>query len=119
MAKLSANCIIRQDFETKAQRRRRKCNSMCYALGGKVIEMEFRAGEQSRINCSRLAGEKADNWWLRRRPRVATENFVNGTLTKAGHYLEIANCECSHFNIILTYLIEGKACRCLIASEIC
>lgn len=56
------------------------------------------AGQQSRIHCTRLAGDKADNWWLRQHPRVigmkfrkgvkraeisnAIDNYVNGTIGK-------------------------------------
>ncbi|XP_065371683.1 bifunctional purine biosynthesis protein ATIC [Calliphora vicina] len=71
-------------------------NSVCYARDGQVIGIG--AGQQSRIHCTRLAGEKADNWWLRQHPRVAgmkfkagvkraeisnaIDNFVNGTVGK-------------------------------------
>lgn len=57
------------------------------------------AGQQSRIHCTRLAGDKADNWWLRHHPRVlgmkfkagvkraeisnAVDQYVSGTLEKA------------------------------------
>lgn len=56
------------------------------------------AGQQSRIHCTRLAGDKADNWWLRHHPKVlkmkfkpkvkradisnAIDNYVNGTIGK-------------------------------------
>jgi len=43
-------------------------NSVCYAHRGQVIGMG--AGQQSRIHCTRLAGEKAANWWLRQHERV-------------------------------------------------
>uniref|UniRef100_A0A1I7Y195 Bifunctional purine biosynthesis protein ATIC n=1 Tax=Steinernema glaseri TaxID=37863 RepID=A0A1I7Y195_9BILA len=43
-------------------------NSVCYAHRGQVIGMG--AGQQSRIHCTRLAGEKAANWWMRQHPRV-------------------------------------------------
>ncbi|XP_073815203.1 bifunctional purine biosynthesis protein ATIC [Musca autumnalis] len=71
-------------------------NSVCYARDGQVIGIG--AGQQSRIHCTRLAGEKADNWWLRQHPRVAgmkfkagvkraeisnaIDNYVNGTVGK-------------------------------------
>nr|XP_023013134.1 bifunctional purine biosynthesis protein PURH-like [Leptinotarsa decemlineata] len=71
-------------------------NSVCYAKDGQVIGIG--AGQQSRIHCTRLAGEKADNWWLRQHPRVigmkfkkgvkraeisnAIDNFVNGNVGK-------------------------------------
>ncbi|XP_053687900.1 LOW QUALITY PROTEIN: bifunctional purine biosynthesis protein ATIC-like [Sabethes cyaneus] len=71
-------------------------NSVCYAKDGQVIGIG--AGQQSRIHCTRLAGDKADNWWLRQYPRVtsmrfkkgvkraeisnAIDNYVNGTVGK-------------------------------------
>ncbi len=42
-------------------------NSVCYAMGGRTIGVG--AGQQSRIHCTRLAGNKADNWWLRQNER--------------------------------------------------
>ncbi|XP_048479014.1 bifunctional purine biosynthesis protein ATIC isoform X3 [Plutella xylostella] len=69
-------------------------NSVCYARDGQVIGIG--AGQQSRIHCTRLAGDKAGNWWLRRLPRLrdvrfsaaatravqsnAVDNYVNGTV---------------------------------------
>lgn len=71
-------------------------NSVCYARNGQVIGIG--AGQQSRIHCTRLAGDKADNWWLRQHPKVtsmefkktvkraeksnAIDNYVNGTVGK-------------------------------------
>jgi phosphoribosylaminoimidazolecarboxamide formyltransferase/IMP cyclohydrolase len=52
-------------------------NSVCYALNGTVIGLG--AGQQSRIHCTRLAGDKADNWWLRHHPRVLELPFKKGT----------------------------------------
>lgn len=52
-------------------------NTVCYALDGQVIGMG--AGQQSRIHCTRLAGDKADNWWLRRHPNVLGFQFKAGT----------------------------------------
>lgn len=43
-------------------------NSVCYVKGGQAIGIG--AGQQSRIHCTRLAGQKADNWWLRQNPKV-------------------------------------------------
>lgn len=43
-------------------------NSVCYVKGGQAIGIG--AGQQSRIHCTRLAGQKADNWWLRQSPKV-------------------------------------------------
>ncbi len=51
-------------------------NSVCYAKGGQAIGIG--AGQQSRIHCTRLAGTKADNWWLRQHPRVMNLPFVPG-----------------------------------------
>ncbi|CAH2306173.1 bifunctional purine biosynthesis PURH [Pelobates cultripes] len=51
-------------------------NSVCYAKDGQVIGMG--AGQQSRIHCTRLAGDKADNWWLRHHPRVLSMKFKTG-----------------------------------------
>lgn len=71
-------------------------NSVCYARDGQVIGIG--AGQQSRIHCTRLAGDKADNWWMRQHPKVlnmkfkktvkraeisnAIDNYVNGTVGK-------------------------------------
>lgn len=52
-------------------------NSVCYALNGQVIGLG--AGQQSRIHCTRLAGDKADNWWLRFNPRVLGLKWKKGT----------------------------------------
>uniref|UniRef100_A0A6Q2X143 Bifunctional purine biosynthesis protein ATIC n=1 Tax=Esox lucius TaxID=8010 RepID=A0A6Q2X143_ESOLU len=51
-------------------------NSVCYAKDGQVIGIG--AGQQSRIHCTRLAGDKADNWWLRHHPRVLGMKFRSG-----------------------------------------
>ncbi|KAA3657469.1 MAG: phosphoribosylaminoimidazolecarboxamide formyltransferase [Chloroflexi bacterium] len=51
-------------------------NTVCYAVEGQVIGMG--AGQQSRIHCTRLAGDKADNWWLRQHPRVLDFKFKPG-----------------------------------------
>jgi phosphoribosylaminoimidazolecarboxamide formyltransferase/IMP cyclohydrolase len=48
-------------------------NSVCYAKGGQVIGIG--AGQQSRIHCTRLAGQKADNWFLRQNPKVLNLSF--------------------------------------------
>ena len=50
-------------------------NSVCYAKGGQAIGIG--AGQQSRIHCTRLAGSKADNWWLRQSPQVMGLQFVD------------------------------------------
>ena len=51
-------------------------NSVCYAKGGQAIGIG--AGQQSRIHCTRLAGQKADNWFLRQSPQVMGLQFVDG-----------------------------------------
>ena len=51
-------------------------NSVCYALGGQVIGVG--AGQQSRIHCTRLAGNKADVWFLRQHPKVLGLPFKPG-----------------------------------------
>ncbi|KAL7276823.1 bifunctional phosphoribosylaminoimidazolecarboxamide formyltransferase/IMP cyclohydrolase [Rhizina undulata] len=52
-------------------------NSVCYAKNGQVIGLG--AGQQSRIHCTRLAGDKTDNWWLRQHPRVLSLKWKKGT----------------------------------------
>ena len=52
-------------------------NSVCYATRGQVVGLG--AGQQSRIHCTRLAGDKADNWWLRFHPRVLGIKWKKGT----------------------------------------
>lgn len=51
-------------------------NSVCYAKGGQAIGVG--AGQQSRVHCTRLAGNKADNWFLRQCPKVLELQFVDG-----------------------------------------
>ena len=51
-------------------------NSVCYVKGGQAIGIG--AGQQSRIHCTRLAGSKADNWWLRQSPQVLSLPFKPG-----------------------------------------
>lgn len=51
-------------------------NSVCYVRGGQAIGIG--AGQQSRIHCTRLAGQKADNWFLRQSPQVMNLQFVDG-----------------------------------------
>jgi len=51
-------------------------NSVCYVKDGQAIGIG--AGQQSRIHCTRLAGNKADNWWLRQYPKVMDLPFVDG-----------------------------------------
>ena len=51
-------------------------NSVCYVKDGQVIGIG--AGQQSRIHCTRLAGSKADEWWLRQCPKVMNLPFKEG-----------------------------------------
>lgn len=51
-------------------------NSVCYAKDGQAIGIG--AGQQSRVHCTRLAGQKADNWYLRQAPQVLDLQFVDG-----------------------------------------
>jgi len=51
-------------------------NSVCYVAGGQAIGIG--AGQQSRIHCTRLAGSKADNWFLRQHPDVLNLPFISG-----------------------------------------
>ena len=51
-------------------------NSVCFVKDGQAIGIG--AGQQSRIHCTRLAGSKADNWWLRQSPQVLNLPFVDG-----------------------------------------
>jgi len=51
-------------------------NSVCYVKDGQAIGVG--AGQQSRIHCTRLAGSKADNWYLRQHPKVLGLQFVDG-----------------------------------------
>ena len=52
-------------------------NSVCYVKDGQAIGVG--AGQQSRIHCTRLAGQKADNWYLRQHPKVLGLQFVDNT----------------------------------------
>ena len=51
-------------------------NSVCYVKDGQAIGIG--AGQQSRVHCTRLAGQKADNWWLRQCPKVMNLPFIDG-----------------------------------------
>lgn len=50
-------------------------NSVCFVKGGQAIGIG--AGQQSRVHCTRLAGQKADNWLLRQSPKVLNLQFVD------------------------------------------
>ncbi len=51
-------------------------NSVCYVKDGQAIGIG--AGQQSRVHCTRLAGQKADNWWMRQHEKVLGLQFVEG-----------------------------------------
>ncbi|MGI6094125.1 MAG: phosphoribosylaminoimidazolecarboxamide formyltransferase [Lachnospiraceae bacterium] len=51
-------------------------NSVCFVKGGQAIGIG--AGQQSRVHCTRLAGQKADNWFLRQSPKVLNLPFIDG-----------------------------------------
>ena len=51
-------------------------NSVCFVKDGQAIGIG--AGQQSRVHCTRLAGQKADNWWLRQCPKVMNLPFIDG-----------------------------------------
>ena len=51
-------------------------NSVCFVKGGQAIGIG--AGQQSRVHCTRLAGSKADNWYLRQNPKVFNLPFIDG-----------------------------------------
>ncbi len=51
-------------------------NSVCYVKNGQAIGVG--AGQQSRIHCTRLAGDKADNWYMRQNPKVLALQFADG-----------------------------------------
>jgi phosphoribosylaminoimidazolecarboxamide formyltransferase/IMP cyclohydrolase len=56
--------------------RHAQSNAVAYVRGGRSIGVG--TGQQSRVDCIRLAGEKADRWWLRRHPRLADVKFPSG-----------------------------------------
>jgi phosphoribosylaminoimidazolecarboxamide formyltransferase/IMP cyclohydrolase len=60
-------------------------NSVCYALNGQVIGLG--AGQQSRIHCTRLAGDKADNWWMRFHERTLSIKFKKGVKRAEKRYV--------------------------------
>jgi len=60
-------------------------NSVCYAKNGQIVGIG--AGQQSRIHCTRLAGDKANFWWLRHHPRVLGMQFKKGVKRA-----EMSNC---------------------------
>ena len=51
-------------------------NSVCFVKDGQALGIG--AGQQSRVHCTRLAGQKADNWWLRQCPKVMNLPFIDG-----------------------------------------
>mgnify|MGYP004534680055 FL=1 len=83
---LLSNIVTENKTVTDAQRRDlaialitlkyTQSNSVCYVKDGQAIGIG--AGQQSRIHCTRLAGNKADIWWLRQAPKVLSLQFVDG-----------------------------------------
>jgi phosphoribosylaminoimidazolecarboxamide formyltransferase/IMP cyclohydrolase len=71
-------------------------NSVCYVYNGQVIGVG--AGQQSRIHCTRLAGSKADKWFLRMHPAVLTMQFKD-TITRAEQNNAIDQFLEDHLNI--------------------
>ena len=85
--KLDASCldnVVTQNKELTAEQKANllislivlkytQSNSVCYVKDGQAIGIG--AGQQSRIHCTRLAGDKADKWWLRQSPRVLALKF--------------------------------------------
>ena len=97
-------------------------NSVCYVKNGQAIGIG--AGQQSRIHCTRLAGQKADNWYLRQNPKVLNLPFKEGVgradrdnaidLYIGDEYEDILNdWESIHRETICIYNRgkEGMACR--------
>ena len=88
--KISEDCLAdvptrNKNFTTEAKRdlltalitlKYTQSNSVCYALGGQAIGVG--AGQQSRVHCTRLAGNKADYWFLRQCPKVIYLPFKRG-----------------------------------------
>ncbi len=85
-AELLSNVVTQNTEMTEAQKRDlmislitlkyTQSNSVCYVKDGQAIGIG--AGQQSRIHCTRLAGNKADIWWLRQSPQVLALEFVDG-----------------------------------------
>ena len=82
-AEMLSNIVTqRKDLPEEAKRdllitlKYTQSNSVCYAEGGQTIGVG--AGQQSRIHCTRLAGNKADIWHLRAHPKVLSLQFVDG-----------------------------------------
>ncbi len=83
---LLSNVVTQNTDMTEAQKRDlmislitlkyTQSNSVCYVKDGQAIGIG--AGQQSRIHCTRLAGNKADIWWLRQSPQVLALEFVDG-----------------------------------------
>ncbi|XP_077997056.1 bifunctional purine biosynthesis protein ATIC-like [Glandiceps talaboti] len=69
-------CALRDLIVASIALKYTQSNSVCYARDGQVIGIG--AGQQSRIHCTRLAGEKAHNWWLRQHPKVLGMQFKQG-----------------------------------------
>ncbi|MCC3867212.1 phosphoribosylaminoimidazolecarboxamide formyltransferase [Terrisporobacter mayombei] len=77
-------------------------NSVCYVKNGQTIGVG--AGQQSRVHCTRLAGQKADNWYLRQSPQVFDLEFID-TLSRAERDNAIDVYICDEYEDVLA---EGK-----------
>ena len=85
-ATMLQNIVTENQFISEEQRRDliislivlkyTQSNSVCYVQDGQTIGVG--AGQQSRIHCTRLAGNKADNWFVRQHPKVLGLQFVDG-----------------------------------------
>ena len=62
-------------------------NSVCYVKDGQAIGVG--AGQQSRVHCTRLAGQKADNWFLRQSPKVLNLPFVDDDLDEQNEIMPL------------------------------
>ncbi|MDP5272944.1 phosphoribosylaminoimidazolecarboxamide formyltransferase [Chengkuizengella axinellae] len=92
-------------------------NSVCFALDGQTIGIG--AGQQSRIHCTRLAADKADNWWLRQHPiikefdyhtgitRTEMNNAIDGWINNQMTHIENENWE-NNFKVIPNRLTETQ-----------
>ena len=69
-------CAVRDLLVSMITLKYTQSNSVCYVLDGQAIGIG--AGQQSRVHCTRLAGDKADNWFLRQHPKVLALEFVKG-----------------------------------------
>ncbi|KAJ3152561.1 bifunctional phosphoribosylaminoimidazolecarboxamide formyltransferase/IMP cyclohydrolase [Geranomyces variabilis] len=76
-SKTLSDSIVRDLIVATIALKYTQSNSVCYAKNGQVVGLG--AGQQSRIHCTRLAGDKADNWWFRHHPKVLAFQFKPAT----------------------------------------